>query len=120
MANNISIVWDFDKTLTSHDSTTELIRFFIGNKTQEFWDGVKKTSGVDASTPVDSISTSEAPVWMYLLSEMATNPDTCNKIALDEKHLGKLIAEKIRFYPNVLEFLKKIKSLSSEKFFKKN
>ena len=120
MINNVSIVWDFDKTLTSHDSTTELIRFFIGNKTQQFWDGVKKISGVDASAPVDSISTSEAPVWMYLLSEMAVYPNTNNKIALDEIQIGKLIANKIKFYPNVLEFLKKIKLLSSKELFKKN
>lgn len=120
MTNNISIVWDFDKTLTSHDSTTELIRLFIGNATQEFWDGVKKTSGVDASAPVDSISTSEAPVWMYLLSEMATNPDTGNKIALDKSQIGKLIAHKIKLYPNVLNFLREIKALSSKTLYEKN
>lgn len=118
--NNISIVWDFDKTLTSHDSTTELIRFFIGDKTQRFWDEVKRTSGVDANAPIDSISTSEAPVWMYLLSEMAVHPNTKNTIALDEIQIGNLIAHKINFYPNVLKFLKKIKLLSSEELFKKN
>lgn len=74
MTNNISIVWDFDKTLTAHDSATELIRLFIGNTTQEFWDEVKRTSGVNASAPVDSISTSEAPVWMYLLSDNGHKP----------------------------------------------
>ena len=95
MKNNISIVWDFDKTLTSHDSTTELIRFFIGSKTKKFWDEVKRISGVGADDPVDSISTSEAPVWMYLLSEMAVHPNTNNKIALDEMQIGKLIAHKI-------------------------
>ena len=118
--NNISIIWDFDKTLTSHDSTTELIRFFVGNKTQKFWNEVKRISGVDANTPVDSISTSEAPVWMYLLSEMAIHPTTNSKIALDEIQIGKLIAYKINFYPNVLEFLNKIKLLSSKELFKKN
>ena len=120
MTNNISIVWDFDKTLTSHDSTTELIRFFIGNTTQQFWDKVKKISGVDANAPVGSISTSEAPVWMYLLSEMAIHPTTKNKIALDEEWIGKLIADKIKFYPNVLNCLQEIKSLSSEGLYKKN
>ena len=121
--NNISIVWDFDKTLTSHDSTTELIRFFIGNTTQQFWNEVKRISGVDANAPVDSISTSEAPVWMYLLSEMAIHPNTKSKIALDEIQIGKMIANnkiKVEFYPNVLEFLKKIKLLSYEEQFKKN
>ncbi len=120
MTNNISIVWDFDKTLTSHDSTTELIRFFIGNTTQQFWEGIKKTSGVDSDDPVDSISTSEAPVWMYLLSEMAVHPKTNNKIALDESQIGQLIAHKIKFYPNVLDFLTRIKLLPSEELYKKN
>ena len=62
MTNNISIVWDFDKTLTSHDSTDELIRYFLGNKTDQFWDEVKSISEVNSKAPVDSISTSEAPV----------------------------------------------------------
>ena len=49
--NNISIIWDFDKTLTPQDSTTELIRYFLGNKTQYFWEEVKSISGVDAKAP---------------------------------------------------------------------
>ena len=120
MTNNISIVWDFDNTLTSHDSTTELIRYFLGNKTEQFWEEVKEISGVNSKDPVDSISTSEAPVWMYLLSEMAIHSTKKNKIALDEKQIENLIADKIKFYPNVLEFLKEIKFLSSKELFKKN
>ena len=116
MTNNISIIWDFDKTLTPHDSTTELIHFFTGHSTQQFWEKVKKISGVDA----DSISTSDAPVWMYLLSEMAVHPTTKNKIALDEARFGTLIADKIKFYPNALCFLKKIKFLSFEELYKQN
>lgn len=118
----ISIIWDFDKTLTSHDSTTELIRFFIRDKTDQFWNEVKEISGVDARAPVNSISTSEAPVWMYLLSEMAVSIEG-DKRALDEKQIKKMIATnkiKVELYPNVLEFLKKIKSLFSEKLFEKN
>ena len=57
---------------------------------------------------------------MYLLSEMAIHSTKKNKIALDEEKIGKLIAHKIKFYPNVLEFLKKIKLLSSKKLFEKN
>ena len=75
---------------------------------------------MNSKAPVDSVSTSETPVWMYLLSEMATHPNTKNEIALDEEHIGKLIADKIKFYPDVLGFLKKIKFLSSEELFKKN
>ena len=118
----ISIIWDFDKTLTPYDSTTELIRFFIRNKPEKFWEEVKEISGVESKAPVDSISTSEAPVWMYLLSEMAVSIEG-DKRALDEKQIRKMITTnkiKVEFYPNVLEFLKEIKSLSSEELFKKN
>ena len=69
---NISIVWDFDKTLTPMDSTTELLKLFLSETDlKDFWRKVKKISGVDSKEPMNSISTSEAPVWMYLLSEMA-------------------------------------------------
>ena len=116
----ISIIWDFDKTLTPYDSTTELIRFFIKNKPEKFWEEVKEISGVNSKAPVDSISTSEAPVWMYLLSAMAVSIEGYKR-ALDEKQIKKLIASnkiKVEFYPNVLEFLKKIKLLSSKELFK--
>ena len=118
--NNISIVWDFDKTLTPQDSTTELIRYFLGNKTQYFWEEVKKISGVAATAPVDSISTSEAPVWMHLLLEIAIYHDTGKKMELNETQFRNLIAHKIKFYPNVPNFLEQIKNLSNEKLFKKN
>ena len=117
--NNISIIWDFDKTLTPQDSTTELIRYFLGNKTQYFWEEVKNISGVNATVP-DSISTSEAPVWMHLLLEIAIYRDTGDKMELNETLFSNLIAHKINFYPNVPEFLEQIKNLSNEKLFKKN
>ena len=110
--NNISIIWDFDKTLTPQDSTTELLKYFVKD-TRNFWKIVKQISGVESKLPMDSISTSEAPVWMYLLSEFARNSKT--KIALDEEDtINDLIQGKIELYPNVLDFLKEIKS-----FFKK-
>ena len=118
--NNISIIWDFDKTLTPQDSTTELIRYFLGNKTQYFWEEVKAISGVDATDPVNSISTSEAPVWMHLLLEIAIYRDTKNKMELNETQFSNLIAHKIKFYPNVPKFLEQIKNLSNEKLFKEN
>ena len=41
--NNISIIWDFDKTLTVEDSTTVLIKYFVGDaQTSAFWQAVKK------------------------------------------------------------------------------
>ena len=118
--NNISIVWDFDKTLTPQDSTTELIRYFLGNKTKDFWKEVKNISEVDSKAPIDSISTSEAPVWMHLLLEIAIYRDTKNKMELNEGQFSSLIAHKIKFYPNVSNFLKKIKNLSNKELFKNN
>ncbi len=119
--NNIAIIWDFDKTLTSNDSTTELIELFIGKKaTKQFWIDVKEISGVDAKEPMDSISTSEAPVWMYRLSEIAKDQQG-KKIALDDKGtFESLIAYKIKFYPDVLKGLKEIKNLSSQPLYQDN
>ncbi len=57
---NISIVWDFDKTLTRKDSTTELIKLFLSKPDREdLWKDVKAYSGVDSKEPMDSISTSK-------------------------------------------------------------
>ena len=119
-SNNISIVWDFDKTLTPQDSTTELIRYFLGNETQDFWNEVKTISGVDSKAPIDSISTSEAPVWMHLLLEIAIYRDSENKIELNEKQFSNLIAHKIEFYSDVPKFLEETKNLSNKTPFKEN
>ncbi|MCZ0931650.1 MAG: HAD family hydrolase [Oligoflexia bacterium] len=119
-SSNISIVWDFDKTLTPQDSTTELIRYFLGNETKGFWNEVKAISGVDSKAPIDSISTSEAPVWMHLLLEIAIYHDNKEKIELNEEQFSSLIAHKIEFYSNVPKFLKEIKNLSNKKLFKDN
>ena len=118
-SRNISIIWDFDKTLTPMDSTTELIKIFTSD-IDVFWKQVKNISGVDAPEPMNSISTSEAPVWMYRLSEMA-KLETRNKgILLDHNTLKTLIAHKIELYPKVLSFLQKIKNLATMEPYKSN
>ena len=72
--HNISIIWDFDKTLTPMDSTTELIKVFLRDSPIEnFWKEVKIISETKSDKPMDSVSTSDAPVWMYLLSELAND-----------------------------------------------
>lgn len=116
LENNISIVWDFDRTLTPQDSTTELIKYFQKD-TYEFWKEVKEISGVKSA---NSISTSEAPVWMYLLSEFAASSKTKKNIALEEDTISDLIQGKIELYSDVLDFLKKIKNLSSQKLYRDN
>ena len=113
---NISIIWDFDKTLTPEDSTTKFLSVFTKN-TEDFWKEVKEISGVNSA---NSISTSEAPVWMAILAELAKDSKG-NKISLDEKEIGNLIGENmIRFYPKALNFLEKIKNLSSSNLFSQN
>ena len=118
--NNISIIWDFDKTLTVEDSTTVLIKYFVGNTETFFWKAVKDISGVTSKTPVDSISTSETPVWMSLLSGLAKHRKTKKNIPLDEDTIGRIIEGKIKLYPKVLEFLEKTKELSSQEVYKAN
>ena len=114
--NNISIIWDFDKTLTPQDSTTELLKYFVQD-TNAFWEEVKEISGVKSA---NSVSTSEAPVWMYLLSEFASSVKTQKKIGLSESAIRKVILGKIKLYPNVLNFLKAIQDFVSQKLYKEN
>ena len=117
---NISLIWDFDKTLTSMDSTTELIRVFLKDSSiEEFWEKIKAISGTQSDKPMDSISTSDAPVWMYVLSGLPKDLKN-NLISLDKLNIKKLVAHKINLYPKVLDFLKRIKSFSQEDFYQKN
>ena len=117
---NISIVWDFDKTLTHMDSTTELIKIFLEDSSiEEFWEKIKAISGTQSDKPMDSISTSDAPVWMDVLSGLSKDSKN-NPISLDKPNIKKLIAHKIALYPKVLNFLNKIKNFSKEDLYKKN
>ena len=122
---NISIVWDFDKTLTSMDSTTELIKIFLKDSSikdssiNKFWEQVKVISGTQSNKPTDSISTSDAPVWMYMLSGLSKDLEN-NPIGLDKSSIKKLIAHKITLYPKVLDFLQKIKNLPEKDLYPKN
>ena len=98
------------------DSTTELIKVFLkGSPIEKFWTEVKDISGTRANRPMDSISTSDAPVWMYMLSELANN---LNK--LDKTGIKEIIAHKIAFYPEVFRFLQRIKKLSDDPLYREN
>ena len=120
--HNISVVWDFDKTLTPLDSTTELINKFLEPQYRKgFWNVVKKISGVQSNKPMDSISTSEAPVWMHFLSEIATvDNESKDYISLDKESLKKIIAHKIELYPKVLDFFQIIKNFSGKDLYRRN
>ena len=114
---NISIVWDFDKTLTKMDSTTELIKIFLrGYSIEEFWEQIKIISGTQSSKQMNSFSTSDAPVWMYMLSELSKDTKK-NPISLNKSQIKKLIAHKIDLYPKVLDFLQGIKNLSQKSLY---
>ncbi len=56
--SNIAIIWDFDKTLTPKDSTSELIKIFLrGEKSiQDFWERVKKISKTKVNPSLEKIS----------------------------------------------------------------
>lgn len=42
---NISIIWDFDGTLTLEDSTTETINRLSKGQSKKFWNDIKKLRG---------------------------------------------------------------------------
>lgn len=110
---NIAIVWDFDKTLTPQDSTTEVVEFFTEGHGEEFWKFVKKIGRIKESETWEHILASDAPTWMFALSEFAREHD----FALDKNFFSKFIVPKISLYNNVPAFLKKIKELSKKKAF---
>lgn len=85
----------------------------------KFWQEVKDISGVN-SPPVNSISTSEAPVWMYLLSEMAKGHQKQEGMELNEKGIEKFMSKEIEFYPKVLDSLTELRDLSNEEIYKTN
>lgn len=122
MSHNISILWDFDGTLTPQDSTSELIKHYLGKDTEVkgFWKLVNKISGTTSTEPINTISSSDTPVWMYLLAEILIHKKHTKPISLNETGMSCIIPNKVKLYPEVVESLKKLKDLSNEKFFKEN
>ena len=68
---NISIVWDFDGTLTPDDSTSEIIKYFLGEDIKNFWQWIKQVNGSLSENKWESMLSSDAPTWMYVLSRIA-------------------------------------------------
>ncbi|AGH94325.1 HAD family hydrolase [Pseudobdellovibrio exovorus] len=117
---NIAIVWDFDKTLTPQDSTTEIIRHLYsdpinGDFEEVFWAQMKALCGLDSKDNWEKILASEAPTWMHTLATMADVKD----IAL-EKDFFKDQAGLVKLFPNAVELLKKLKDLSNDPEFNKH
>ena len=111
---NIAIVWDFDGTLTPDDSTTKTIEFFKEyEEGSEFWKYVKSLRGDDEQPEWEHVLASDAPIWMYSLSRIASE----NQVPLNKEFFCEFILPNIRLYPEVPEFLNELKELTNTKRF---
>src|SRR2546423_13666506 len=103
---NIAIVWDFDGTLTTQDTTTVAVEFLQGKATGgEFWDRIHDLRGDSRQVAWEHILASDAPIWMYALSRLAFE----KKVPLNFEFLKKFIAPSVKLRPDTLRFLRKIK-----------
>ena len=113
---NISIVWDFDGTLTPNDSTSKIFEYFLGkNQIKKLWKWIKTVNGTQTNPSWERLLSSDAPTWMYVLSRIAfeNNVPLTTEFFLKRKNL-------IQLYRNVGVFLKKIKSLERLSLFQKS
>lgn len=116
-SNNIAIIWDFDGTLTPHDSTSKVIEHFKGSGSEAaFWNLIKSLgqSGYTDKKDWEHVLASDAPTWMYSLSKIAA----AHNVPLNQQFFQKL-AGQVPLFPEVEAFLKKIKSFEHEAEYKK-
>ena len=113
---NISIVWDFDGTLTPDDSTSEIIEYFIGKgKKNDFWKWVKSVNGSLSERNWERMLSSDAPTWMYVLSQIAF----IKRVPLSQEFFSKkAITNLVTLYPGVNTILQKIKEIEKNNRFK--
>jgi len=114
---NISIVWDFDGTLTPDDSTSEIIEYFLckGQK-KTFWRWVKSVNGSLSEINWERMLSSDAPTWMYALARIAFN----KKVPLSQQFFSKKeITNLVKLYDGVSVVLKKYMILIRKKYLKK-
>lgn len=114
MNKNISIIWDFDGTLTPMDSTGQTVEALGKDSSEEFWEEIKKLRG-DKKINWEHVLASDTPIWMYTLSRIAHK----NRVPLNKEFFKRFVAPKIKLYPRVCEFLKKIKNIQTSNDFKK-
>ncbi len=112
---NISIVWDFDGTLTPDDSTSKVFEHFLGKREiPKLWKWIQTVNGRKTKPSWERLLSSDAPTWMYILSLVAFNERTPLNIEFFQK-----IKHLVKLYKNTSNFLKKIKAFEEQSSFKK-
>ena len=112
---NISIVWDFDGTLTPEDSTSKIVEYFLGKGNKnDFWKWIREINGSLSTKNWERMLSSDAPTWMYALSRIAFS----KKVPLSEQFFSKKkLTNLVHLYPGVVATLKKIKDFEKSKRF---
>jgi len=111
---NIAVVWDFDGTLSPHDSTTKVVEILSAGRGDDFWMTVKALRGDQRKPEWRHVLASDAPIWMYALSRMAF----AKRIPLNTEFFGNFVKPHISLYPNVLAFLRRLMLLERRAIFK--
>ena len=115
---NISIVWDFDGTLTPDDSTSKIVEYFLGKgKEGDFWELIKSVNGSLSEVNWERMLSSDAPTWMYVLSRIAFY----KRVPLSQEFFSKdKIINLVKLYSGVSTILQKIKDFEKNDRFKKS
>ena len=115
---NISVVWDFDGTLTPDDSTSKIIEYFLGeDKIDDFWEWIKTVNGSLSEVSWERMLSSDAPTWMYVLSRIAFE----NNVPLSKEFFSKKeVTNLVELYPGVTTILQAIDNFKKEEKFKKS
>lgn len=110
IGRHISIVWDFDRTLTPQDSTTEIIKNLAGEKAETFWDEIHELhKGAISSKPrnIEKLLASDAPTWMSVLARIAY----MNDVVLDKEYFSKQ-THLVNLFPGAVELITRTQQLS--------
>ena len=120
--NHISIIWDFDGTLASADSTGITIEYLTDKHPNNFWETVHSLSHKtnnskkdDSRDAIESVLASDAPVWMFALSRIAF----LKNIPLNKEFFREFIAPKIQLFPEVTSCIEWLNSFSEKEDFKR-
>ena len=126
--NRISIVWDFDGTLTPQDSTSVTVKKLMEDHPDSdkmFWNQIQaiqnkenkdiNQEAIVALTKIEKILSSDAPTWMFALSRIAFR----SKKPLNSQFFQHMVASHIKLFPKVIPFLKSIKNISCGDRYKK-